>query len=93
MDLVFVRNVFHHLTEPEASFRDFRQFLKPGGKVALIEHRPTGGLSFVAMFKHATSQEVILQTMNGAGYRLRQSFTCLPHQTFDLFEKPETQSP
>jgi ubiquinone/menaquinone biosynthesis C-methylase UbiE len=83
LDLVFVRNAFHHLPEPAEYFRNLKGFLKPDGKVAIIEHKPKAGFSFIAMFKHYTCVETIMQTM--AGYFLAQSFTFLPGQTFNLF--------
>jgi len=85
LDLVFIRNAFHHLPEPAKSFRNLKRFLKPDGKVAVIEHKPKAGFSFVAMFKHYTPVETILQTMEDAGYSLAQSFSFLPGQTFNLF--------
>jgi arsenite methyltransferase len=85
LDLIFARNSFHHLPAPAEYFQRLRKFLKPGGKAAIIEHRPKGGFSFVAMFKHYTPVEVILREMESAGYSLVQSFDFLPEQTFNLF--------
>lgn len=85
VDLAFARNTFHHLPEPVSYFENFRRYLRSGGKVAIIEHKPKKGLSFVALFRHYTPQEVILQKMNEAGYSLVESFNFLPGQVFDLF--------
>lgn len=85
LDLIFARNVFHHLPTPAKYFQSLKRFLKPSGKVALIEHKPKGGFSFVAMFKHSTPVEVLLREMESAGYFLAQSFDFLPEQTFNLF--------
>ena len=52
LDLVFARNVFHHLPDPEKYFRNFRKSLKPTGRVAIIEHRRKSRFSFVGLFKH-----------------------------------------
>ena len=86
LDLVFARNVFHHLHESTKYFRNLKRFLKPAGKIAIIEHKPKSGFSFVSMFKHYTPSEVILQEMEKAGYFLTASFGFLPAQTFSLFE-------
>jgi ubiquinone/menaquinone biosynthesis C-methylase UbiE len=85
LDLVFVRNAFHHLPEPTKYFSNLKKFLKPNGKVAVIEHRPKTGFSFVAMFKHYTPVTVILREMENAGFFLVQSFDLLSEQTFNLF--------
>ncbi len=85
LDLVFVRNTFHHLPEPAKYFHNLKKFLKPSGKVVVIEHKPKAGFSFVSMFKHYTSSETILRAMEDAGYFHAQSFAFLPGQTFNLF--------
>ena len=85
LDLIFVRNVFHHLPTPAAYFHRLRTFLKSEGRVAIIEHKPKGGFSFVALFKHATSSAMIIDAMSKAGYFLAQSFDFLPNQTFNVF--------
>jgi ubiquinone/menaquinone biosynthesis C-methylase UbiE len=85
IDLIFLRNAFHHLPEPAEYFNNLKRFLKPSGKVVVIEHKPKGGFSFVAMFKHYTPGEFILREMENAGYFLVQSFDFLPEQTFDIF--------
>jgi arsenite methyltransferase len=85
LNLVFVRNAFHHLPEPAKYFSNLKKFLKPNGKVAVIEHKPKGGFSFVAMFKHYTPVTAILHEMEDAGFFLTQSFEFLSGQTFNLF--------
>jgi arsenite methyltransferase len=85
LDLAFVRNTFHHLPEPVKYFHDLKRFLKPGGKVAIIEHKPKGGFSFVAIFKHHTAIAEVVREMEEAGYFLVQSFDFLSEQTFNLF--------
>lgn len=85
LDLVFARNVFHHLPEPAKYFQNLKRFLKPSGKVAIIDHKSKGGFSFVAIFKHHTPVEVILREMENAGYFFVQSFGFLREQTFNLF--------
>jgi arsenite methyltransferase len=85
LDLVFARNVFHHLPAPAASFQNLRKFLKPGGRVVIIEHRPKKGFGFVSLFKHHTSVQTIIQEMDKAGFRLLSSADFLPDQTFNVF--------
>jgi arsenite methyltransferase len=85
VDLVFARNVFHHLPSPADNFSHIKKYLKPGGRVAIIEHRPKRGFNFVAMFKHHTPGETVIQDMDRAGYTVQRSFDFLPDQTFTLF--------
>ena len=82
LDLVFARNVFHHLPQPANYFANLKKYLKPFGKTAIIEHKKKG---FVAFFGHHTSLEAIVQEMEEAGYFPAASFDILPDQTFTMF--------
>lgn len=84
LDLIFARNVFHHLPERSQYFAELKNYLKPGGTVAIIEHRKKG-FGFVSLFGHHTSQETIVQEMEKAGYIHTASFDFLPDQSFNLF--------
>ncbi len=86
LDLLFARNVFHHLPEPASYFAKLKKYLKPGGRVAIVEHRKKG-FNFVSLFGHHTSQEIIRRDMEKAGYFLTESFDFLPDQAFTLFMK------
>jgi arsenite methyltransferase len=85
LDLIFARNVFHHLPAPASYFADLKKHMKRGGKVAIIEHKKKG-FGFVSLFGHHTSRETILRDMETAGFSKAKSFDFLPDQTFTLFE-------
>ncbi len=85
LDLVFARNVFHHLPAPADYFRNVKEYLKPAGKVAIIEHKPKRGFTFITLFKHHTPEATLVQEMEKAGYSKMGSFDFLPEQTFTLF--------
>jgi arsenite methyltransferase len=84
LDLVFARNVFHHLPDPANYFANLKKYLKPFGKAAIIEHKKKG-FGFVTLFGHHTSRETIVREMEEAGYFLAASFDILPDQSFTLF--------
>jgi arsenite methyltransferase len=85
LDLLFARNVFHHLPDPSDYFRTMMRYLKPGAKVVIIDHKPKRGFGFVSLFKHHTPGETVVREMERAGYSLTKSFDFLPDQTFNLF--------
>jgi ubiquinone/menaquinone biosynthesis C-methylase UbiE len=87
LDLVFARNVFHHLPDPSEYFRAMTRYLKPAANVAIIEHKPERGFGFVSLFKHHTPGEIVVREMERAGYSLTKSFDFLPDQTFNLFRR------
>jgi SAM-dependent methyltransferase len=89
-DLVFMRNVFHHLSEPEEYARALKKCLRAGGKLVIVEHKPKGGVSHVALFKHHTSPEAIVETLDKAGLTMVDSLDLLPKQSFLVFSPKKT---
>ena len=85
LDLIFMRNVCHHLPNREEYFRKLKVLLKPGGRVAVIEYKPGGIFSFHSIFRHYVKQEVIVEEMKKAGYLMNEKFDFLPEQSFTIF--------
>jgi len=85
LDLVFMRNVYHHLSNRVEYSRKLRDLLKPEGRVAIIEYRRSGIFSFRRIFGHYVPKQIIVEEMNEAGYRLKEDFNFLPEQSFTIF--------
>jgi ubiquinone/menaquinone biosynthesis C-methylase UbiE len=85
VDLVFVRNVYHHLPAQEKYFADLRTVLKPGGRVAIVEHRRDKGFTFTGLFGHQTPEAEVVELMEKAGYARKERFDFLPRQSFNTF--------
>ena len=85
LDAIFMRNVTHHLSNRTQYFRKFKQFLKPDGKIIIIDYKPSKSFSFSGMFGHHVAKDTILQEMTDAGYVLEQDFGFLPQQHFTLY--------
>ena len=43
-DAIFMRDVYHHITEPEAFNKSLAASLKPGGRLAVIDFPPDARL-------------------------------------------------
>jgi len=86
-DLIFIRNVFHHINNPEKYFTKLKTKLKPEGMVVIIdylpEHAPITG--FILHHKHGTEPAKILTVMEQAGYKLIEKHEFLPKQSFFIF--------
>ena len=91
VDLVFMRNVVHHLPEPARYFADLKRFLKPDSRVAIIDYKKGGGFSFTQLFGHYIEEAVLLDEMERAGYDAMARFDFLPEQSFNIF-KPRVRS-
>ena len=86
MDLIFMRNVSHHLSNRVEYFKKLKDALKPEGRIAIIEYRASGGrFSFHRKFGHYVPKETIIAEMKDAGYRLEKDLDFLPEQSFIIF--------
>ena len=84
VDLIFLRDSYHHLPDRIEYFRKLRKCLKENGRVAIIDHKKQG-FNFVSLFGHTTDPAVIRTEMEEAGYELVESFDFLPQQSFQIF--------
>jgi ubiquinone/menaquinone biosynthesis C-methylase UbiE len=69
VDLLFVSATYHHLPDPIAYFTDARRFVRPGGRVAILESRREGLLA-PWYGRHASPPSRIREQMRQAGYAL-----------------------
>ena len=89
LDLVFMRNVYHHLTNRVEYFKKLKRFLKSKGRVAILEYKRAGPLNSHRMLGHYVPRETIIEEMREAGYRVKQEFDFLPEQSFTIFLKSD----
>ncbi len=85
LDLVFMRNVHHHLPNRIEYFKKLRETLKPDGKVAIIEHDGKGFLNLFRLFGRFTSQETIVEEMTAARFQAIKHPDILAKQSFTIF--------
>lgn len=81
VDLVLVVNAFHHLPAPTTYLRTLSRYLRPGGRIAVIETRPRW-----FTLGHATTPETIVAAMNEAGYTRAARHDIVRAQSFQIFE-------
>jgi ubiquinone/menaquinone biosynthesis C-methylase UbiE len=66
VDLVFLSSSFHHLPDRVRYFERIREDLRSGGRVAILEGRPS---LFTGWFGHATAPDEVVATLTAAGFR------------------------
>jgi ubiquinone/menaquinone biosynthesis C-methylase UbiE len=96
-DAVFSRNVYHHLTAPEAINADTRRALRPGGRLLIIDFEPGGPLDAISRPEtaerhggHGVPKSTVLDEVTAAGFApLRGPETWRGRLYGILFERPE----
>jgi len=83
IDLIFTSNTFHHIDGRVAYFSNLRNYLRPGGRIAIIDFDRRSWL--VGLFRHYTPSEFIKREMEQAGYALAQELDFLDRQSFLIF--------
>ena len=85
LDLIFMRNVTHHIPNRVEYFKSLKRFLKPDGRIAIIEYKKGKIFTFRGLFGHYVPEETIIQEMGEAGYLLEKEFNFLPEQHFTIY--------
>lgn len=83
VDLVFTSNTYHHIDNRVAYFATLRKYLRPGGRVAIIDFDRRAWIE--GLLRHYTPSEFIQREMEQAGYVLQKSYDFLDRQSFLLF--------
>lgn len=86
VDLFFLRNVFHHLSEPAEYFKNIKKILKDDGRIAILDYNKKK-FSFTGFFGHHTPENVLLEVMDDAGFHPIEKHDFLPDQLFIIFAR------
>ena len=84
VDLVLLVDVYHHIDDRERYFRNLRAFLKPGGRIAVIDFRmesPDGPPRAARI-----APQRVIEELDRAGYQVAKQHDFLPNQYFLVFE-------
>lgn len=86
-DWIFMRDMYHHIHDPEFYFQTITTYLKPKGLVLLIDFtKPKGfSMSFASLHHHYSQPETIRGIMQHVGLELFRTFNFLPDQSFQIF--------
>jgi ubiquinone/menaquinone biosynthesis C-methylase UbiE len=95
VDLIFTSNTYHHIEDRVRYFNNLRKYLRPGGRVAIIDFDRRAWLE--GLWRHYSAPEFIKREMEQAGYRLQQELDFLDRQSFLIFapvaQLPSTGTP
>ncbi len=88
INLIFLSNSYHHLENRTTYFANVRKYLKPQGRITIIDFNGEGWLQQI--MGHYTSGEVIQRELQEAGYTLEQELDFLPDQVFLIFSSTQS---
>jgi len=87
VDVIFLCDTYHHISERVAYFANVRQSLKPGGRLVNIDYVRTKDRP-----EHSSVKEEVVEELRRAGFRLAREFDLLlPKQYFLEFEPEPDQ--
>jgi arsenite methyltransferase len=82
IDLVFMRDVVHHLPDPAAVFKKLRYHLSEGGRIAVVDFKARRSFGRIG---HFIDPRKLRADMNRWGYELLNDWDLIPHQHFMVF--------
>jgi len=85
VDVIFMRNVTHHIPDRIQYFKNLRKFLKIDGRIVIIEYKKGKIFSFRGMFGHHVSKKVLMREMLESGYTYEKEYDFLPEQYFVVY--------
>ena len=85
VDMLFLRNVFHHLHERERYFKNIKKLLNEDGIIALIDLKKEES-SLTSNPGHYTPEDIMKNEMEKAGFYVFKKFDFLLEQSFMLFK-------
>lgn len=90
VDLIFTCITYHHLEDRVAYFKSAGKYLRPGGRIAIIDFNEKAWLE--KLIGHWTASEVLPHELKEAGYALDQEFHFLPKQMFLIFSRNQKKA-
>jgi len=89
IDLIFTCDTYHHIDKRVSYFKKLRTYLKPGGRVAVIDFDRRAWIE--GLLRHYTPGEFIKREMEQAGFALQAENEFLDRQSFMIFAPDKAQ--
>lgn len=80
VDLVFICDTLHHLTERPTYYAKLRAALRPGGRVAVVDFFPDRDIPVGPKKSERLSPEQVSGELQAAGFHISSNLDLLPYQ-------------
>ena len=88
LDIIFFRNVIHHISNRVKPFKKIKNYLKENGRIFIIDYTPEGNKMGYGPPGHYVNVQDLIYDMEKAGYALLETKEyLLPAQSFSVFIK------
>jgi SAM-dependent methyltransferase len=87
VDVVLVVDTYHHIPSRVTYFRELKKWMKPGGRLAIVDWRRDAPEGPPVEFRFTPEQ--ITSELEQAGFRLSARHDFLPRQIFVMFQITE----
>jgi cyclopropane fatty-acyl-phospholipid synthase-like methyltransferase len=84
VDLILMVDVYHHIENRDAYLRKLKTYLKPGGRIAIIDINETSPMGPPKAERVSDAQ--LKRELQNAGYTMVKEDKFLPHQNFVIFK-------
>lgn len=91
-DAIYMRRVYHHITDPPSFNRSLYASLKPGGRLAIIEFEPRGPEADpggrASGNSHGVTADTVIREITDAGFELVSREKRSGRNIYVVFRKP-----
>ncbi len=95
-DAIFLRRVYHHITNPKAFNNSLFTSLKPGGRLAIIDFKPRGSEADpdgrASGSQHGVTADTVVKELRQAGFSLISTEEGVGRDIYVVMEKPSKNS-
>jgi predicted methyltransferase len=95
-EAIFMRRVYHHITNPKAFNSSLFTSLKPGGRLAVIDFKPRGSEADpsgrASGSQHGVTAETVVEELKKAGFSLINSEDGSGRDIYVVMQKPNDNS-
>lgn len=96
-EAIYMRRVYHHITDPAAFNKSLLRSLRPGGRLGIIDFEPRGTEADpggrASGSSHGVTNETVARELREAGFEIISSKQPSGNDIYVIARKPESESP